>query len=234
MGDVANIIGQQHQGHQGQRSRRAGEAEQHAASPVVVGLPDDRRGEAVVAFSKFLAGKASFRRSDLVLLLQECGVEALPIVALISFLVGLILAFVGALLAAIMSSCDSALLAAATEGSPVEQLEAAVRPGAYYYPRSRLVMVENTHNAGGGTVWPLEQMRAVTNRPLIAQANAGLPELVDGQTCYPLQPADLRDWMRRFIEEDGIGLIGGCCGTTPDHIAALDELLRELACTEGF
>jgi phospholipid/cholesterol/gamma-HCH transport system permease protein len=53
-------------------------------------------GEAVVAFSKFLAGKASFRRSDLVLLLQECGVEALPIVALISFLVGLILAFVGA------------------------------------------------------------------------------------------------------------------------------------------
>jgi phospholipid/cholesterol/gamma-HCH transport system permease protein len=53
-------------------------------------------GEAVVAFAKFLAGKASFRRSDLVLLIQECGADALPIVALISFLVGLILAFVGA------------------------------------------------------------------------------------------------------------------------------------------
>jgi len=53
-------------------------------------------GEAVVAFLKFLVGKASFRRSDLALLIQECGVNALPIVSLISFLVGLILAFVGA------------------------------------------------------------------------------------------------------------------------------------------
>jgi phospholipid/cholesterol/gamma-HCH transport system permease protein len=53
-------------------------------------------GEAVVAFLKFLVGKASFRRSDLTLLIQECGVDALPIVILISFLVGLILAFVGA------------------------------------------------------------------------------------------------------------------------------------------
>jgi phospholipid/cholesterol/gamma-HCH transport system permease protein len=53
-------------------------------------------GEAVVAFLKFLVGKASFRRSDWVLLIQECGADALPIVALISFLVGLILAFVGA------------------------------------------------------------------------------------------------------------------------------------------
>jgi len=53
-------------------------------------------GEAVVAFLKFLVGKASFRRRDLTLLLQECGVDALPIVILISFLVGLILAFVGA------------------------------------------------------------------------------------------------------------------------------------------
>jgi len=53
-------------------------------------------GEAVVAFLKFLVGKASFRRSDLALLIQECGINALPIVSLISFLVGLILAFVGA------------------------------------------------------------------------------------------------------------------------------------------
>lgn len=53
-------------------------------------------GEAVVALMKFLMGKASFRRSDLMLLIQESGADALPIVALVSFLVGLILAFVGA------------------------------------------------------------------------------------------------------------------------------------------
>jgi phospholipid/cholesterol/gamma-HCH transport system permease protein len=53
-------------------------------------------GGAVVALSKFMVGRASFRRSDFVLLVQECGADALPIVALVSFLVGLILAFVGA------------------------------------------------------------------------------------------------------------------------------------------
>ncbi len=54
-------------------------------------------GESFLAFVKFLGGRASFRRSDLVLLLQECGVQALPIASLISLLVGLILAFVGAI-----------------------------------------------------------------------------------------------------------------------------------------
>jgi phospholipid/cholesterol/gamma-HCH transport system permease protein len=54
-------------------------------------------GGATVALAKFLVGKATFRRSDLFLLLQECGAQALPIVSLISLLVGLILAFVGAI-----------------------------------------------------------------------------------------------------------------------------------------
>jgi len=53
-------------------------------------------GEAFLAFLKLLRGKARYRRSDVALLLQECGAQALPIVSLISFLVGLILAFVGA------------------------------------------------------------------------------------------------------------------------------------------
>lgn len=57
----------------------------------------DLLGEASVAFGRLLTGRASFRRSDLVLLLEECGVQALPIVSLISVLVGLILAFVGAI-----------------------------------------------------------------------------------------------------------------------------------------
>ncbi|CAB1057815.1 ABC-type transport system involved in resistance to organic solvents, permease component [Olavius sp. associated proteobacterium Delta 1] len=53
-------------------------------------------GEAFIAFLRFLVGKASFRASDLGLFIQQCGANALPIVSLISFLVGLILAFVGA------------------------------------------------------------------------------------------------------------------------------------------
>ncbi len=54
-------------------------------------------GDAFLAFVRMLQGKARFRRSDLALIIQECGAQALPIVSLISLLVGLILAFVGAI-----------------------------------------------------------------------------------------------------------------------------------------
>jgi phospholipid/cholesterol/gamma-HCH transport system permease protein len=54
-------------------------------------------GDAMVAFLRFLGGKAQFRRSDLALLVESCGAQALPIVTLICFLVGLILAFIGAI-----------------------------------------------------------------------------------------------------------------------------------------
>ena len=63
---------------------------------------------------------------------------------------------------------------------------------------------------------------------LSIQPNAGLPELVDGKTHYPLGPNDLAAWLERFVREDGINLIGGCCGTVPEHIAALDAMLRKL------
>ncbi len=58
-----------------------------------------------------------------------------------------------------------------------------------------------------------------------AQPNAGLPELVDGQTHYPLSPQELAVWHERFITEDGVNLVGGCCGTTPAHIAAVNDML---------
>ncbi|WP_211218709.1 methionine synthase [Thermithiobacillus tepidarius DSM 3134] len=55
--------------------------------------------------------------------------------------------------------------------------------------------------------------------------NAGLPMLVEGQTVYPLGPRELADWMLRYVEEDGVNLVGGCCGTTPEHIRALREAI---------
>jgi 5-methyltetrahydrofolate--homocysteine methyltransferase len=58
------------------------------------------------------------------------------------------------------------------------------------------------------------------------QPNAGLPELVDGHTHYPLGAADLASWLERFVAEDGVNLIGGCCGTSIEHIQALDAMLR--------
>ena len=60
------------------------------------------------------------------------------------------------------------------------------------------------------------------------QPNAGLPELVDGRTHYPLRPEDLARWLERFVVENGVNMIGGCCGTDTPHIEALDRLLRKL------
>ncbi len=61
---------------------------------------------------------------------------------------------------------------------------------------------------------------------LSVQPNAGLPELVDGRPHYPLGAAELASWLERFVAEDGVNLIGGCCGTDCPHIAALDAMLR--------
>ncbi len=61
---------------------------------------------------------------------------------------------------------------------------------------------------------------------LSVQPNAGLPELVDGRTRYPLGAAEMATWLERFVAEDGVNLIGGCCGTSTEHIQALDAMLR--------
>ena len=51
--------------------------------------------------------------------------------------------------------------------------------------------------------------------------NQGLPEVVDGKTCYPMTPAEYVRHMRQFVEQDGVSVVGGCCGTTPEHIRRL-------------
>ena len=60
------------------------------------------------------------------------------------------------------------------------------------------------------------------------EPNAGLPELVGGRTHYPLGPDELAQWLERFVLEDGVDIIGGCCGTDFPHIAALDRMLRRI------
>jgi len=55
--------------------------------------------------------------------------------------------------------------------------------------------------------------------------NAGLPQLVDGKPHYVLTPAEMGKWMKEFVEVDGVNLVGGCCGTTPAHMAAVIEAI---------
>ncbi|MFM7468856.1 MAG: homocysteine S-methyltransferase family protein, partial [Vampirovibrionales bacterium] len=57
------------------------------------------------------------------------------------------------------------------------------------------------------------------------QPNAGLPCLLQGKTHYPLTPEEMVTHVQRFITQNGVNLIGGCCGTTPAHIEALHTML---------
>jgi 5-methyltetrahydrofolate--homocysteine methyltransferase len=56
--------------------------------------------------------------------------------------------------------------------------------------------------------------------------NAGLPRNVGGKAVYDLTPAELAKWHQKFVQDYGVNLIGGCCGTTPDHIKAVAEQLH--------
>ncbi len=53
--------------------------------------------------------------------------------------------------------------------------------------------------------------------------NAGLPQVVEGEARFPLTPAELARWLREFVDEDGVNIVGGCCGTTPAHLKAVVE-----------
>lgn len=73
----------------------------------------------------------------------------------------------------------------------------------------------------------LAAMRQVTALPLISQANAGLPQLKEGKTIFPATPAEMVAYHERLLQL-GVRIIGGCCGTTPAHIAAMKAGLAGL------
>ncbi|MBQ1039240.1 methionine synthase [Micromonospora sp. C81] len=62
--------------------------------------------------------------------------------------------------------------------------------------------------------------------PLSVMPNAGLPVLTADGAYFPLTPVELAEALERFITEYGVGLVGGCCGTTPEHIRVLSERLH--------
>jgi 5-methyltetrahydrofolate--homocysteine methyltransferase len=62
--------------------------------------------------------------------------------------------------------------------------------------------------------------------PISCIPNAGLPINVDGQAVYPLEPAPYAEIMTEFVEKYGVNVVGGCCGTTPEHMQLLVEKLR--------
>ncbi|ADL12598.1 homocysteine S-methyltransferase family protein [Acetohalobium arabaticum] len=78
-----------------------------------------------------------------------------------------------------------------------------------------------------GLLEVLKALNRTTDKPIIIQPNAGLPEIVDGETVYQQSPEEMAEYIKRFVQE-GANIIGGCCGTSPEHIKAFAEKLSRL------
>jgi 5-methyltetrahydrofolate--homocysteine methyltransferase len=87
-------------------------------------------------------------------------------------------------------------------------------------------------NCGNGMEQFLEivwEMRSVDPTiPILVHANAGLPEIVNGAVYYPQTPSHMAGLVKKLVEA-GANIIGGCCGTTPDHIRAIADSIRKLS-----
>jgi methionine synthase / methylenetetrahydrofolate reductase(NADPH) len=71
----------------------------------------------------------------------------------------------------------------------------------------------------------IERVRAATSLPLSAQPNAGIPRSVEGRNIYLCSPEYMASYARKFVAA-GARIVGGCCGTTPDHIRVMKSALR--------
>lgn len=79
-------------------------------------------------------------------------------------------------------------------------------------------------NCATGPVEMAEHLRYLSqqwDRPISVVPNAGLPVLHEGNAVFPLKPKPMSETLRTYIEDLGVRIIGGCCGTTPEHIAEL-------------
>ena len=74
----------------------------------------------------------------------------------------------------------------------------------------------------------LRYLAKFSELPLVVMPNAGLPVLAGDGAYYPLTAEELAQAQVQFVSEYGAGLVGGCCGTTPEHIAAVAASVREL------
>ena len=73
----------------------------------------------------------------------------------------------------------------------------------------------------------VEKMSAVTDKPLSAMPNAGLPTMVEGRNIYLCSPEYMAQYARRFLQA-GVRVVGGCCGTTAEHIKTIHSEVRSL------
>jgi methionine synthase / methylenetetrahydrofolate reductase(NADPH) len=136
---------------------------------------------------------------------------------------------IGAAIAAVRKTCDLPIVAQMTteedgnslDGTPPEEFVPALeRAGAS-------VIGVNCSVGPAPMLETIERIARASRKPLSAQPNAGRPRDIEGRNIYLSSPEYLASYARRFVQH-GVRLVGGCCGTTPEHIRQIRQVVRSL------
>ena len=137
---------------------------------------------------------------------------------------------IGAAISAVRSVCQLPIVAQMTTEEDGDSLD-GVAPEIFVpelEARGADVVGLNCSVGPAAMLEALERMAHVARVKLAAQPNAGKPREVEGRNLYLSSPEYMASYARRFINT-GVRLVGGCCGTTPDHIRAIKAAVRSLA-----
>ncbi len=103
--------------------------------------------------------------------------------------------------------------------SPGESIKPLLEAGAD-------ILGANCGNGTAGMIEIIKEMRTVDKDiPLLVHANAGLPIIEDGESVFPESPEEMSCQMNKLLEA-GANIVGGCCGTTPEHIESIVNIIR--------
>ena len=137
---------------------------------------------------------------------------------------------IGAAIKAVRSVCSLPIVAQMTTEEDGNSLD-GVAPETFVPDLERLgadVVGLNCSVGPAAMLETLERMARVAHVKLAAQPNAGKPREIEGRNLYLCSPEYMASYARRFINA-GVRLVGGCCGTTPEHIRAIKSAVRSMA-----
>ena len=137
---------------------------------------------------------------------------------------------IGAAIKALRSVCDLPIVAQMTTEDDGNSLD-GVAPETFVpdlEARGADVVGVNCSVGPAAMLETVERIARVAHARVSAQPNAGRPREIEGRNLYLSSPEYLAQYARRFINA-GVRLVGGCCGTTPDHIRAIKAAVRSLA-----
>ena len=137
---------------------------------------------------------------------------------------------IGAAIKAVRSVCNLPIVAQITTEEDGNSLD-GVAPESFVpdlEARGADMVGVNCSVGPAAMLETLERMASVAHVKLAAQPNAGKPREIEGRNLYLCSPDYMASYARRFINT-GVRLVGGCCGTTPDHIRAIKTAVRSLA-----